>query len=376
MVRILELITLGEIGGAQTVLVDLVKGISDRGYKVEIDVVFGAGEYLPQALNPWFRGQAAQMPLLGREINLYKDFMTLLQLKKLFREREYDIIHCHSSKASWLGRIAATWAGIPNIYMTVHGTSFHPGTSPLVRKIYKQLEKVVIPFASEYIFVSPNDLEEMKSLGLDASKCRLIPNGRPVPPPPGEGLRELLAIPEDTPVACMVARLSKVKNPMALVRIAEIVIRQYPRDLLSPKFVLIGDGPMFDQCHSAIRKAGLEDSIYMVGHKEEASQYFWDADVAILTSDYEACPLVAIEAMATGTPVIASNVGGTGHVVSHGQTGYLYSSNNEEEAAQYLLNLLTDKELRVTMGNKALEFYQEEFTMERMVDHYVKLFGL
>ena len=289
MVRILEVITLGETGGAQTVLVDLIKGISDGGYDAEVDVVFGPGEYLPQALFPWFQGPVIQMPWLSRNINLYKDIKALLKLRELCKTRQYDLVHCHSSKASWLARLAASWAGVPRICMTVHGLSFHPGNSLLVRQIYKNIEKVAMPLASEYIFVSPKDMAEMEALGLDPTKCQLIPNGRPVPPRPAVGLRDILPIPEDSPVICMVARLSEVKNPMSFLRVAKMVIQQFPSDLPAPHFVLIGDGPMFAECQAAVIKE-IHKAVHLVGHKEEASQYFWDADIAVITSNYEACP--------------------------------------------------------------------------------------
>ncbi len=376
MVRILEVITLGETGGAQTVLVDLLKGFSAGGCQAEIDVVFGPGDYLLQEIYPRLHGQVIQTSWLTRGINPHKDLRSLLELRKLCKARKYDLVHCHSSKASWLARLAASWAGVPRICMTVHGLSFHPGNSPLVKQTYKYLEKIALPLASDYIFVSMDDMLEMQSLGLDVSKCKLIPNGRPVPPHPAVGLRDLLPIPEEAPIICMIARLSKVKNPMSFVRIAKMVIREYPSNLTSPSFVLIGEGPLFEECRSVIIKEDLRSSVHLLGHREEAGQNLWDADLAVLTSKYEACPLVAIEAMATGTPVIATDVGGTGHVVKHGQTGYLYSLNHEHEAAQYILELLGNKRLREEMGRKALEYYQSEFTVERMVNEYVRHFGL
>jgi glycosyltransferase involved in cell wall biosynthesis len=173
-----------------------------------------------------------------------------------------------------------------------------------------------------------------------------------------------------------VARLSKVKNPKAFIRIGKMVVSQCPSNLPLPYFILIGDGPLFEECRAVIIKEDLRSLVHLLGHKEEAGQYLWDADLAVLTSNYEACPLVAIEAMATGTPVIATDVGGTGHVVKHGQTGYLYSLNHEHEAAQYILELLGNKRLREEMGRKALEYYQREFTVERMVEEYIRHFGL
>ncbi|PKM82237.1 MAG: hypothetical protein CVU89_06230 [Firmicutes bacterium HGW-Firmicutes-14] len=376
MMRILEVITLGETGGAQTVLVDLIKGISAGGYDVEIDVVFGPGDYLPLAFTSWFQGQAIQVPWLSRSINPYKDIMVLAKLWQLCKTRKYDIVHCHSSKASWLARLAASWAGVPRICMTVHGLSFHPGNPPLIRQVYQRIEKVAIPFANEYVFVSPKDLVEMKALGLDNSRCRYIPNGRSIPPYPIVGLRDLLPIPKEAPIICMVARLSKVKNPMAFLRVAKIVTKKYPSNLPIPNFILIGSGPMYEECQKAVAKADLTNRVHVMGHKVDAGQFFWDADIAFLPSYYEACPLVIIESMATGTPVVASNVGGTESMVKHGQTGYLFSLEHEEEAAQHIINLSINSKMREEMGKSALKHYQKEFSVEIMVDNYVKHLGL
>jgi len=375
-VRILELITLGEIGGAQTVLVDLLKGFSERNYSTEIDVVCGAGNYLPHALSSWFKGNVIQMPCLTRNINPYQDIKTLLKLKKLFEKRRYDIVHCHSSKASWLGRLAASWAGAPRISMTVHGLSFRPGQALLLRKLYKMIEKITLPLASDYIFVSPADMEEMQAIGLKPAKCKLISNGRPVPPRQQQGLRQLLPIPQEAQVICMVARLARVKNPLVFVRIAKNVIKRYPEGLPKPIFVLVGDGPMLGDCRAAVNAAGLKDYVYLLGHREEAAKYFWDANIALLTSEYEACPLVLIEAMAAGTPVVATDTGGTGYLVKHGETGYLYSLNAEEEAADYVIELLKDQQLKERMSIKALKRYQKEFSVELMIDRYATHFGV
>ncbi len=374
--RILELITLGEIGGAQNVLVDLLKGFTERGYEAEIDVVFGEGEYLSQALSPWFRGRIIQMPWMGRSINPLKDLRTLLELKSLCDTRKYDLVHCHSSKASWLGRIAASWAGVPRICMTVHGLSFYAGSSRTTGFIYKTVEKLAVPLATDYVFVSPKDMSEMQALGMRDDKCKIIPNGRPMPPRPLVGLRDLLAVPADVPLVYKVARLSEIKNPLLFLRIANNVIQQYPAGHQLPVFVLVGDGPLEAECKATITREGIGSNVHILGHKKEAGQYFWDADLAVLTSNYEACPLVAIEAMATGTPVVASDVGGTGAVVRHGETGYLFAPGNVEVAAKHITDLLLNHKLRTEMGGNALKLYQEEYTVERMVDEYARHFGL
>lgn len=377
--RILEVITLGEIGGAQTVLADIVKGFTDgKRYDVEIDVMTGPGEYLPHLLDQGFEGTVIQTPYLTRKINLFKDFAALFQLMRLCREKKYNLVHCHSSKAAWLGRLAGVFAGVPRICVTVHGVPFRPGISKLARHIYRNIEKLLIPLRAEYVFVSPADMLEMQALGLHPANCKVIPNGRPVPAKPeqGKGLRDLIPVSNEAPIISMIGRLSEQKNPLSCIRVVKKLMEIYPPDLATPYFVLIGDGPLSQETEKAIRQYGLSDYVHLLGPLENASRYLWETDIALLTSNYEACPLVAIEAMATGTPIVASDVGGTGYVVKHGETGYLYSPADEAEAAEYIISLLTDIALRDKMSKKALESYQTNFTVDRMVEEYIDYFGL
>lgn len=376
--RILELITLGEIGGAQTVLVDLLNGISEKDLDVTVDVAFGSGSFLPDALGNWSRGRIIQIPWLNRNIHLANDLKAFFEISKICKSGNYDMVHCHSSKASWLARVIARQVGIPRVAMTVHGLSFHNGNSVLSRAIYKNIEKCALPMATDYIFVSKSDLKIYEQLGLESYKTVLIPNGRPVPPKPGVKLKKLLGIPEEAPVVCMAARLAEVKNPLAFIRIAKMVSQQYSSTSAAdhPRFVLIGDGPLFNSCGELIGKENLADWVYLSGHKDDASQYFWDADIVMLTSRYEACPLVVIEAMAAGIPVVATNVGGTGNLVTHGKTGYLYSEDNEIEAANQVLRLLKDRELWQKMSLNSSNVYHLNYTVEQMVDKYIRHFGL
>lgn len=375
--KILEVITLGEIGGAQTVLVDLIKGFAQANPDVEIDVFLGPGEYIPDALRNRFHGNIIQTPFLVRKIAPSKDLRAFIQLFNLCRTAKYDIVHCHSSKAALLGRIAASMAGVPKVYVTVHGLPFCSETSQMARRIYRTIEKALIFMKASYIFVSPADLAEMNSMGLNPAKCRLIPNGRPVPGKPLVGLRNILpGLTKESDIVCMIGRLAEVKNPLSFIRIAKAVIKKYPETLPAPHFVLIGEGPLRGLCEKTIREAGMSNWVHLPGAIENAGQHLWDSELVVMTSAYEACPLVGIEAMATGTPVVASNVGGMRNVVKHGQTGFLFSLNNEEEAADYIIRLLQDKPLFERLSRDCLTHYQANFKVERMVNAYAKIFGL
>lgn len=374
--KILEVITLGEIGGAQTVMVDLLKGISAKQDDIVIHVVCGPGDYIKSSLEGQLKGTVFQVSWLVRNINPIKDLCALIKLIILFKKEKYDWIHLHSSKAAWLGRIAAYIAGVPNVCVTVHGLSFRPDVSSWSDKVYKFLEKRIKGLASNYVFVSPRDMKAMLELGFASSKCSLIPNGRPIPFIPPVGLRDLLLIEPEKPVITMVSRLTEIKNPTAFIRIAEQVQKILPPALVMPCFVLIGGGPLLEQCRQLIFKKNLQKTVLLLGEKEDASQYFWDSDIVMLTSNYEACPLVVIEAMAAGKPVVASNVGGVSSLVDEGVTGYLYDLSDEQKAAQRIIDLLLDKNLRTKMGRDAGERYRSYFTLEKMVKKYSELFGL
>ncbi|WP_418791106.1 glycosyltransferase family 4 protein [Phosphitispora sp. TUW77] len=374
--RILELITLGEVGGAQSVLIDLLKGFYRMGYEADVDVVFGEGSYIPKELDGWFKGKTIQTPYFTRNVNPVKDFKALKMIQKLCKENSYDLIHCHSSKASYIGRIAGILAGIPRICMTVHGVSFAPGHSGAARRMYSALERMLFPLRAEYIFVSPVDMETFIKMGLAREKCRLVPNGRPIPDKPEKGLRELLKIEDLSPLICMIGRMSEIKNPRSFIRIAKGVIERYPKNRVKLSFVLIGEGPLFDQCNQMVDSENLSGYVHLLGNVENAARYFWNTNIALLTSRYEACPLVLIEAMAAGTPVVATDVGGNKYIVEHGETGYLFSEGNEEEAVVQIINILNNDNLLKEMGCKCFRHYQESFTVDRMVEQYASIFGL
>ncbi|MBU7008165.1 glycosyltransferase family 4 protein [Phosphitispora fastidiosa] len=373
--KILEIITLGEIGGAQNVLVDLVKGFTER-FDAEVDVVFGEGNYLTEALPSNFRGEIIQLPYLKRSINLKNDIKTLLFLNRLCQNKNYDIVHCHSSKAAWLGRLAGRTAGIRRVCVTVHGLSYVSGDSPVKKLIYKNIERILLPLKSEYVFVSTDDMYGMNSLGVSQEKCKVIPNGRAVPTKPDKGLRELLGIDGAVPLVCMVGRLSFQKNPMLFIKIAQQVLQKWPKEQATPHFVLVGDGPLRQECQAYLNVEAITGNVHLTGDLENAGQYFWDTDIALLTSNYESCPLVIIEAMATGTPVVASNVIGTRHIINHGEDGYLFSLDQEGKAAEHIMQLLLDRELAENVGNKAKVSYGRKYVIERMVDDYADYFGL
>lgn len=373
--RILQIITSGEIGGAQTVLVDLVKGIC-RDYDVEVDVLVGEGEYLPRALSGLSKVNIIGSPYLTRSINPLKDIKALLEMLSLLKLNQYDLVHCHSSKASWLGRIAGTMSGVKKIIMTVHGLSFFSTDSWIIKQAYSVMEKIAMTMASEYVFVSSYDMQLMKNLGIKESKCSLIYNGRPIPSNPKVGLRELLPISGSAPIVCMVARLAEIKDPISFIRIAARVLKMYGNDDELPVFIIVGGGQMYDECIETILKLGVENSVYLLGDKDSAGQYFWDAQIAVLTSRYEACPLAVIEAMAVGRPVVASDVGGTGHLIKHNKTGYLYTRGDENKAADYIVRLLKNHVFREEIGIRAREYYEHHFTPDVMTNKYVNLFGL
>ncbi len=373
--KILEFITLAEIGGAQEVLIDLLRGFSHDRYKLDTDLVVGEGEYIQRAINPWFQGKVIQLPYLRRKISLFNDLKVLINLVKICRKGNYDLLHCHSSKAAWIGRVAALLAGVPRVCITVHGLPFSWGRNRFSRLLYRLIERLLIPLKAEYIFVSPEDRDEMIKLGLKPSVCKVILNGRNIPSTPKKGLTEIIPkVSKGVPLILMVGRLSEQKNPLEFINVARVFIEQLSDTDVRPNFVFIGDGPLKRECQEAIQEAGIGEYLHLADALEDAGGFFWDADVAVLTSVYEACPLVIIEAMAAGAPVVASNVPGTRNLVKHGETGYLYEPCNIREAAKRITEILHNNKLRNEMSKASSRTYKSRFTVEKMVENYIRHF--
>jgi glycosyltransferase involved in cell wall biosynthesis len=375
-VKVLLIITLSEIGGAQKVVYNIVAGLDPQQF--DITVACAPGGELVNWLRNLHQGiKIVEIPELKRDISPFNDLKAFLKLYALMKNNSYHIVHCHSSKAGILGRLAALKAGVPKIIFTVHGWGINEYQSWPIRFLYIWAERYAGARSTKVICVSESGLLKARRLKLvPGDKLSVIYNGLPVPEKKDGYLHKELGIRKDDIIIGTVARLAFQKDPLFLLEIADRMITHYKKDKSSaqPCFVFVGDGPLRTECEKFINDKGLKRSVFLLGTREEAAELVQDFDIFVLFSRWEGLPLTIIEAMMAGRPVVANAVGGVGELVVHQETGLLIKKLDANEAEKALLNLISDPEKRLSMGNAGQRRALNYFNIDKMVDKYRELY--
>ncbi len=389
-VKLLLVVTLSEIGGAQKVVYNIAAGLDHHLFDVTVATAPG-GELLRWLKELPQKVSVFEIPELKRNISPYFDMLALIRLYRLVRRERFNVVHIHSSKAGILGRLAAWMAGVPKIFFTVHGWGINEYQNWLVRFLYTWAERLAGAVSTKVICVSENDLEKGRTLRLVAdNKLTVIYNGLPEPERRKGNLRQELGLKNEDVIVGMVARLASPKEPLFYLELARRLLKRgamsETQTADSPRyndhempvdrifFVVIGDGPLRDECEAFIHKYGVAERVFLLGSREDAAELVWDFNVFTLFSRWEGLPLTIIEAMQAGVPVVANDVGGVGELVVDGETGFLIRGLDLEAAAQALLRLLSNQNLRRRMGDAGRQRARRKFSLEEMLSRYRKLY--
>ena len=168
-----------------------------------------------------------------------------------------------------------------------------------------------------------------------------------------------------------VAQLRPEKNLRELIRAVANLVRKGQ----AVELVIVGDGPERDALEALVRAEEIGDRVVFAGQTADVYSYLREMDVFVLPSTYETFSNAALEAMASGVPVVLSRVGGSVEMVTHGVEGFLYTPGVTEDLVQALSTLLRDPELRREMGRRARDRVERDFSWDRMVDEYECLFS-
>jgi glycosyltransferase involved in cell wall biosynthesis len=375
-IKILYIITLSELGGAQKMVYHIAAGLDPQEFDLTVACAPG-GELINWLSNLHQDIKIMEIPELKRNISPFNDLKAFLKLYDLMRKHSYHIVHCHSSKAGILGRLAAWKAGVPKIIFTVHGWGINEYQSWMVRVLYTWVERFTGARSTKVVCVSESDLLKARSLKLVTDdKLIVIYNGLPAPDNREGLLRGELGIDKDDIIVGTVARLASQKDPLFLLLVAARMINNDNKIKGEGRlcFVLIGDGPLRPECEKFISENNLINNVFLLGTREEAAELVQDFDIFVLFSRWEGLPLTIIEAMLAGRPVVANIVGGIGELVVHQETGLLINKLDVNEAEKALVNLIFDPEKRLSMGYAGRQRARKFFSLDKMVGKYRELY--
>ena len=288
------------------------------------------------------------IPELGRAIHPARDLMALIKLVRLFRALRPDIVHTHTAKAGTLGRLAARFARVPVKIHTFHGHVLEGYFPRPVTRAFLEIERRLARTTDRLVTVSPRlkaqllamgigrpEQVEVVPLGLDLERFR---RARPASP----ALRPSLGLAEGAPLLGIVGRLVPIKDHVTLFR---ALARLHAEGRIA-HLAVVGDGEERVRLEGLARSLGLGLQIHFLGWRVDLETILGELDVVICASRNEGTPVALIEAMATGTPVLSTEVGGVADLVTHGLTGWLVSPGDPDAMARGIRHLLDDGPLR------------------------------
>ncbi|SHK42330.1 glycosyltransferase [Epilithonimonas mollis] len=341
--KILHVITRSDLGGAQSVVIALANAMCK-----DHDVTVAAGENGPMwnALDP----QVRQEKILDiiRPVSLFKDMKASFRLRKLYQSINPDVIHLHSSKIGILGRLV--FPKSKTIY-SVHGFD----SIRLSYRKFLPLEKLLQKRCRTIVLASDYDKQNMIKEGITAN-LQIVHNG--VKTPETENNLRIEGLEKFEKTVMCIARISPQKRFGSYLKIAERL----------PKyaFVWIGAEKKYDN---------LPANVFCLEGMPNAKKYIQLADVFVLPSNYEGIPIVIIDALSYGKPIVSSDVGGISEIVLDNQNGYVVK-NDDDIFAEKIKYILNDAAIYKKFSDNSLEIFYKNMTIEKMVEGYMKIYKL
>lgn len=356
-------VTEATVGGIRQHVHHLALGLDRRMFSVGVACppvrqrCFGDDQFVAD-----LRDQDVRLHLvpMRREPDPASDLVALLRL--IHVARQYDIVHTHSSKAGFLGRLAARLAGVPATLYTPNAFAFlAPGRAA---RLFYALERFAACFTDGLVACSPSEARAAACL-LPQERIHVIPNAVDLSrfAPVDRASRTAL-------VVGMVARLASQKAPEVFVRAAAHVCRSRS----DVQFWLIGDGELRAPLEALARQLGVAPAVQFLGHRRDVPALLHALDLFVLTSRYEGLPFSVLEAMACGLPVIATRAPGTVDVVEDGVTGLLTALDAPEETSEAILALLAAPQRARALGEAGRRRAEERFSLPAMLKAHAALY--
>lgn len=375
-VKLVHIITRLDRGGASEVVLELAAQIDPKRFDVQIitgltlEPTCDLAEYTRRTGIP-----ITIYPKLRRDVMPMYDTLACLYLIMQLIRIGPDIVHTHASKAGILGRIAAMIAGIPVIVHAPHGHVFYGYFGLYTTRLYVWIERLVALITDRIITLTELGKWDHVAFGVGPPEQFLpIPCGIDLSrfingAASGLVLRQTLGLTPDEPLILWVGRLTPIKGCEHFLDACARVVRQNG----SVRIYLVGDGPLAEALKAQTEALNLTDTVHFMGQRSDIHAWMWAADLFVLSSLNEGLGRVLLEAMASRTPVVATNVGGVPSIIESGVTGLLVPAADSDQLADAMLTLLRNHVLARRMGEAGF-LQAQAFDMGNMTVKTVQLY--
>jgi len=369
-IRVMRIIARMNVGGPAVQVSGLMRGFNSQDFDHRLYTGFcaaGEADYL-NTVAPDVR--AVRIEGFGRRVSLAGDIKAFVSLIKEIRSFKPHIIHTHTAKAGFLGRIASIVSLQPSIRVhTFHGHLLNGYFGAFKRRLVIITEKVLAIFTHEILAVGDKVRQDLLAVGVgNSKKFGLMPPGLGIGMLPNKkDSQEFFGLTTTMLHCAFIGRVTQIKRPDRFLDVVYEIMKRGVRI----KFFMAGDGELLKTCRERIAREQLP--VVTLGWQSDIEKVLVAADIVVLTSDNEGTPLSLIQAGMAGLPVVTTRVGSVPEVVVDGTTGII-TSLDVQEIADALEKLANTNDLRAQMGGAAKEFTSANFGVKRLVHDHEELY--
>lgn len=352
-IRVLEIIGNGIIGGMEMYVLRLISGLPRSHFTVI-------------CVCPYESRYTRQLRDAGCEVfitPIHEDplWQSIQFITQLINFKAIDVVHAHLPNAHVLAGLCSQLSQVPAM-ATVHGMYV-----PSIEVEISQLTGTQLTVVSQSAYM------QALTAGIPVERLSLIANGVDTrifsPRPRRPEFRVLHNISETAPLVGFVGRLALEKGPDLFIRTAELIHKTLP----NTQFLVVGEGPMEDEIRQRIGQSDLENCIHLAGVLADMQDIYPEFDILVSSSRSEGMPLVVLEAMAAGIPIVATDVGGVSEIIESAMTGFLAKTGDIEALAHFVITIFANPRLKQAMGQAARQRVERRFPLSASVDGIAQL---
>jgi glycosyltransferase involved in cell wall biosynthesis len=365
-IRVVFVITQFHTGGVQFQLWLRLKHLNPERYDCRVAVLTDGDSYLLE------RVRALGVPVdflhVDSERALWRRVRTI---RDYFARVRPDVVDTLLTWDSVYGTIAAALDGVPLIVSEVQNdrVAVRRGYS----RLFRLLETFALRMVADHVVCCSQAVHRSYARAIPrfAARSSVIHDAIDIEQAfPDEGdARRRLGLPLDVPVIGTIGRFTEQKDHDTLLRAARRLVDRCPRALVA----IVGYGPLHDRLLEQCDRLGLGGHVRFLGEITDPYPFYAAVDVFVMTSRWEGFPVVILEAMAAGRPVVSTRVGGIAEAVDHGRSGFLTEPGDDEGLAAALAALVADPALRGRFGNAARADVHR-YAIQRLARKWTRLY--
>lgn len=348
-----------------------IKLLKNNGYNIDI---------ASRGKNTFSDSKVKYNIKFGRTPLKFSNIFAYIQLRKIIIRNQYDLIYCNTPVAGAITRLAIPYSikKKPRVIYSAHGFAFYKGINKIKYELYSFIEKMLSKKTDCIITMNKEDYNAALSLKF---KCDEIVNVNGVGillnkfeaayPAKKKYFRDKYYFNENDLILIYPAELTDRKNQILLLKIVERLVINNS----NVKLLLAGDGHNMETLKDKATALNISKNIIFLGYRDDVAQLYQLADILVASSHTEGLPINIIEAMASGLPIIATNVRGHCDLVKNGVNGFLFEVGDVNKAVDCIELLNNNKEIYKTQSKQSVEM-AKKFNIDNIILEYKSIFNI